>query len=56
RDELVDRGFARAVRLEITDTCPRALGHFLLQHFELGEEDMYRVNGPVNLNRVGAAY
>lgn len=56
RDELLDRGFARAVRLEITDTCPRALGQFLLQHFELGEEDMYRVNGPVNLNRVGAVY
>lgn len=56
RDELLDRGFARAVRLEITDTCPRALGHFLLQHFELDEEDMYRVNGPVNLNRVGAVY
>jgi polyphosphate kinase len=56
RDELVDRGFARAVRLEITDSCPRALGQFLLQHFELTDDDMYRVNGPVNLNRVGAAY
>lgn len=56
KDELLDRGFARAVRLEITDTCPRALGKFLLQHFELTEDDMYRVNGPVNLNRVGVVY
>jgi len=56
KDELLDRGFARAVRLEITDTCPKTLGHFLLEHFELGENDMYRVNGPVNLNRVGAVY
>jgi polyphosphate kinase len=56
KDELLDRGFARAVRLEITDTCPRALGKFLLEHFELTEDDMYRVNGPVNLNRVGVVY
>ena len=56
RDELQERGFARAVRLEITDACPRALGQFLLEHFELTEDDMYRVNGPVNLNRAGAAY
>ena len=56
RDELLDRGFARAVRLEITDACPRALGTFLLEHFELTEDDMYRVNGPVNLNRVGVVY
>jgi polyphosphate kinase len=53
---LLDRGFARAVRLEIHDTCPRSLGHFLLEHFELTEDDMYRVNGPVNLNRVGVVY
>ena len=56
KDELLDRGFARAVRLEITDTCPRALGQFLLEHFELTDDDMYRVNGPVNLNRVGVVY
>ena len=56
KDELLDRGFARAVRLEIHDTCPRSLGHFLLEHFELTEDDMYRVNGPVNLNRVGVVY
>ena len=56
RDELLDRGFARAVRLEITDACPRALGQYLLEHFELTEDDMYRVNGPVNLNRVGVVY
>lgn len=56
RDELLDRGFARAVRLEIADSCPRALAQYLLEHFELTEDDMFRVNGPVNLNRVGAVY
>jgi polyphosphate kinase len=56
KDELLDRGFARAVRLEIHDSCPRSLASFLLQHFELTEHDMYRVRGPVNLNRVGAIY
>lgn len=56
RNELLDRGFARAIRLEITDSCPKAIAHFLLGHFELTEDDMYRVNGPVNLNRVMAAY
>jgi polyphosphate kinase len=56
KDELLDRGFARAVRLEIHDSCPRTLASFLLEHFELTEDDMYRVHGPVNLNRVGVVY
>jgi polyphosphate kinase len=56
KDELLDRAFARAVRLEIHDSCPRALATFLLEHFELTEDDMYRVHGPVNLNRVGVVY
>jgi polyphosphate kinase len=56
KDELLDRAFARAVRLEIHDSCPRALASFLLEHFELTEDDMYRVHGPVNLNRVGVVY
>ncbi len=56
KDELLDRAFARAVRLEIHDSCPRTLASFLLEHFELTEDDMYRVHGPVNLNRVGVVY
>lgn len=54
QDELLERGFARAARLEITDACPKKLARFLMNQFELDEADMYRCNGPVNLNRVMA--
>ncbi|HET9485018.1 MAG TPA: polyphosphate kinase 1, partial [Xanthomonadales bacterium] len=56
KDELEDRGFARAVRLEVAETCPKAVVKQLIANFELGEDDVYRCNGPVNLNRVVAVY
>ena len=51
-DELYDRPYATAVRLEVADNCPMSAARFLLDHFELGEESLYQVNGPVNLNRL----
>ncbi|MBS0556866.1 MAG: polyphosphate kinase 1 [Proteobacteria bacterium] len=54
RDELRGRGFARAVRLEISDTCPRSVADFLMHNFELDETQVYRCNGPVNIHRVAA--
>jgi polyphosphate kinase len=54
--ELAGRGFARAVRLEIAETCPNAVARTLMAHFELGEDEVYRCAGPVNLNRVVAVY
>jgi polyphosphate kinase len=52
--ELPGRRYGDAVRLEVADNCPRHLAHFLLEKFELTEEDLYQVNGPVNLNRLMA--
>ena len=56
RDELKGRGFARAVRLEVADNCPQAIAGMLMQNFELGEADVYRCEGPVNVNRINATY
>lgn len=49
--ELAYRQYGDEVRLEITDTCPAELEHFLLERCEIKERDLYRINGPVNLNR-----
>ena len=54
QSELPQRRFGDAVRLEVADTCPPTLSGFLLKQFELDEEDLYRVNGPVNLVRLMA--
>ncbi|MGH8041392.1 MAG: polyphosphate kinase 1, partial [Rudaea sp.] len=56
RDELRERGFARAVRLEIADSCPKGIAGFLMRNFELDEAQIYRCNGPVNIHRVTAIY
>lgn len=54
--ELPERKYAEAVRLEVTSECPDRLARFLLQRFELTEQDLYRVDGPVNLGRLGELY
>jgi polyphosphate kinase len=56
KDELRERGYARAVRLELADTCPKDIATFLTQHFEVDERAVFRCDGPVNLNRVAAIY
>lgn len=56
RDELVGRGYLRAMRLEIADNCPQPVLQSLLDHFDLTENAVYRINGPVNLNRVSQVY
>jgi polyphosphate kinase len=50
--ELAYRQYGDEVRLEIADTCPVELEQFLLQRCEIKERDLYRLNGPVNLNRL----
>ncbi len=50
--ELPQRHFGNAVRLEVADNCTDELAEFLLQQFELDAEDLYRVQGPVNLVRL----
>ncbi len=50
--ELPQRHFGNAVRLEVTDNCSPQVAAYLLQQFELGQDDLYRVDGPVNLVRL----
>ena len=50
--ELLQRHFGDAVRLEVVDQCSPPMVEFLLQQFALGEQDLYRVDGPVNLYRL----
>ncbi len=51
--ELAYRQYGDEVRLELTDSCPAELEQFLLQRCEIKARDLYRINGPVNLNRYG---
>ena len=52
--QLGTRRFASAVRLEVQVDCPQEMIDFLLQKFNLRMNDVYQVNGPVNLNRMMA--
>ena len=52
QEELPQRHFGDAVRLEVADNCSESIIQFLLSQFELEREDLYRVNGPVNLIRL----
>ena len=54
QDELHARHYGDAVRLEVVDNCPEPLWKFLLEKFNLSEQDLYRVNGPVNLHRLAS--
>ena len=56
RDELLGRGYLRAVRLEIDERCPPDVVRMLLDNFELPQNAVYKINGPVNLNRVVQVY
>ena len=50
--ELASRPYGDEVRLEVAQGCPPHLLRFLLNRFGLGDDDLYEVNGPVNLNRL----
>lgn len=50
--ELENRRFGAKVRLEVTTNCPRTIINYLLEQFGLSEEQLYQVNGPVNLTRL----
>lgn len=54
--EIASRRYGDAVRLEVSRECPEITSSFLLRQFELGPEDLYAVNGPVNLSRLGEIY
>ena len=56
KGELPRRHYGSAVRLEVSADCPADVTRFLLDQFELEEDDLYRVEGPVNLHRLEALY
>ena len=51
KDELSSRRFGRAVRLEVTKNCPENIIDYLLGQFDLKQEQLYRIDGPLNLAR-----
>jgi len=52
QSELLQRNFGQAVRLEVASKCPTRIVRYLQRQFELNDSDVYRVDGPVNLNRL----
>jgi polyphosphate kinase len=52
--ELPHRQFGMPLRLEVAEGCPEHLARLLLAQFELGDDELYRCDGPVNLMRLAA--
>ena len=52
KEELQARHFGASVRLEVASNCPKKIVRFLLQKCRLTEQELYQVDGPVNLNRL----
>jgi polyphosphate kinase len=50
--ELASRRYGDAVRLETAHDCPDEILAYLLEQFALTTDDLYKVSGPVNLNRL----
>lgn len=50
--ELLERRFGAPIRLEVSKKCPKELTDFLRNQFNLQQDDLYAVNGPVNLYRM----
>lgn len=54
KGELLSRNYGDEVRLEISDDITPSLERFLIDQCDLEDQDVYRVNGPVNLSRLMA--
>jgi polyphosphate kinase len=54
--EIASRRYGAAARLETYKNTPDHLVEYLLHQFGLDEIDLYKVNGPVNLNRLLNTY
>ena len=54
--ELFRRNYGDEVRLEVTTNSSADVTEFLLEQFELGRDDLYAVDGPVNLSRLSTLY
>ena len=55
RGELHSRRFGAASKLEVGKACPPELSDFLLARFNLDNEELFTLDGPVNLQRLIAA-
>ena len=56
KDELPGRKFGGACRLEVGSDCPEEIQDYLLEQDNLTRQDLYCVDGPVNLHRLSALY
>ncbi len=56
REQLQQRRRGDAVRLEVQKGCDPKVVQMLLSTLELGKQDLYEVDGPVNLTRLMAVY
>lgn len=56
KDELCSRRFGRAVRLEIENDSPQNIIDYLLDEFDLTEQELYRIDGPINLSRLSTSF
>jgi len=54
--ELGARRYGDAVRIEVAHDSPEDMCKYLLDKFELSEQDLYQVDGPVNVNRLNEVY
>ncbi|WP_107688781.1 polyphosphate kinase 1 [Neisseria wadsworthii] len=54
QNELRDREYGDGVRLEVANNCPDHISAFLLNQFKLTENELYQMEGPVNLVRLMA--
>ncbi len=52
RGRLETRPYGQPVRLEVSSGCTERLALYLRTQFQLPEQSLYRVNGPVNLVRL----
>lgn len=56
KNKLLGRPFGIAVRLEMLSTCPAEIIEFLLKKHDLTREELYLVDGPVNIGRYISLY
>ena len=50
--ELPSRLYGDAIRLELSINCPKYIIKLLKERFQISDDFIYQVNGPVNLNRL----
>lgn len=53
REGLQQRHYGRAVRIEVSSNCSEEFATLLCRQFDLPPQALYRVQGPVNLVRIG---